>query len=124
MKKQHQEFLDEMMEWSLKKDSYEIEDFIAAKGITEEQFRKIANSKTNGLLAVGYTVCQCLHNAYQAWRSQDISGLQFAQRLHKTKLFDGESNEDRFDKKYDFLISIASKWPEIPSSCDISGFIS
>jgi hypothetical protein len=90
MGKTYTEFFCELVEWSQKKDSYSIDDFIMSKGITDGQLNVMTGGKNSCFLAVGKATCQCLDNAYHAWKSTEISKDQFSTYLIQSKLFSGD----------------------------------
>jgi len=90
MKKQNIEIFNELVEWSLKKDSYSIDDFLKEKVVTEQQVSVIALWKNSYYLSFGKAICQCLDNAYKAWKSKEISRDQFSTYLIQSKLFSGD----------------------------------
>jgi hypothetical protein len=90
MGQQFMRFFSEMVEWSGKKDSYSIDDFIMSKNVTEQQMKTMTKGKSSCFLAVGKATCQCLDNSYQAWKSKEISDLQFSRYLIQSKLFSGD----------------------------------
>jgi len=90
MGKQHMEFFSELVEWSQKKDSYSMDDFLKENDISEGQLKVITGGKNSYFLAVGKAVCQCLDNAYKAWKSKEISRDQFSTYLIQSKIFSGD----------------------------------
>lgn len=90
MRKQHMDFFSELVEWSQKKDSYSIDDILKEKGVTEQQLKVMTGGKNSCFLAVGKATSQCLDNAYQAWKSTEISKDQFSKYLSPSKLFNGD----------------------------------
>lgn len=87
MKTSHTKFFSELVEWSQKNDSYSIDDFLKEKGVTELQLKVMTGGKNSCFLAVGKATCQCLDNAYKAWKFKNLSRDQFSTYLIQSKLF-------------------------------------
>lgn len=101
MRKQYREFFTKLVEWSQKKDSYSTDDFIKENGVTEQQMKVMAVEKNSCYLAIGKATCQCLDNAYKAWKSEEISRDQFSTYLIQSKLFSGDVESfDRCNKRW------------------------
>jgi len=101
--KEHEKLFLELVEWSKKKDSYSFDDFLKEKGITEQQLKAMASGKDSYFIALGKATCQCLDNAYKAWKSNEISKDQFSKYLIQSRLFGGGNVEsfDRLQQKAD-----------------------
>lgn len=99
-KAEHEELFQELEQWSQKKDSYSTADFLMPKGITKQQLNAMAAGKKSRYLAFGKALCQCLDNAYKAWKSEKISKDQFSKYLADYGLFPGDADSwDRSTKK-------------------------
>ena len=73
MKKQQQEFFDELVEWSQKKDSFALEDFLRAHSLTIADLRNIVGNKRQLLISVGQATVNIYKNAWDAWKEKRIS---------------------------------------------------
>ena len=73
MRKSHQKFFSELIEWSCKKDSFALEDFLRAHRLTIADLRNIVGSKRQSLIAVGQAVANIYKNAWNAWKEKRIS---------------------------------------------------
>ena len=80
-------FFNKLVEWSQKKDSYSIDDFLKENGVTEQQLKVMTGGKNPCFLAVGKATCQCLDNAYRAWKAEEIPKDQFSTYLIQSGIF-------------------------------------
>lgn len=83
----YKKFFQELEKWSQKKSSYSIDDFLKEKNVSDQQLGDRASGRSSFYLAIGNAVCQCLENAYKAWKSKEISRDQFSTYLIQSGLF-------------------------------------
>jgi len=88
----HKKLFQELEQWSQNKDSYCTGDFLTLKGVTRQQLSVMASGKNSCYLNFGKALCQCLDNAYKAWKSEEISKDQFSRYLADYGLFPGDAD--------------------------------
>lgn len=98
MKKQNIEIFNELVEWSLKKDSFALEDFLRAHSLTIADLRNIVGNKRQSLIAVGQAVVNTYKNAWGAWKEKRISRDLLAKFLKEQHRF---SNPEFIIEKFE-----------------------
>ncbi len=88
----------DLVEWSNNKESYSIDDFLKERGITKQQMSAMALGKNSFYISFGKAMCQCLDNAYKAWKSNEISKDHFSKYLAQSQLFGGCVDAEMFDQ--------------------------
>ena len=91
---EQEELFLELEQWSQRKDAFSVNDFLKEKGISLDEFEKIANINKKFMKVWGVAESRAWENVLDALCTKSLPRSQIAEYIKESEAFEGEDPED------------------------------